>query len=346
MKFGIAYNIDYHEDIHGSTSEYLNHIIEESVRLEELGYDTVWFAEHHSSGYSFGNPAVIAGAVAARTSRIRIGIGVSLLPLHHPIKLAEEYGLVDAISNGRLDFGIGRGYMKKEYDWMGIPFEESHSRYHEAADFITQAWTSNGEPMDFHGKHFNVEGYKYFPKPCQKPHPAIYASAGGTPESFRWAAEKGFNLGTPLFVPDQDLVASNIRAYRAMLAENGFDPASREVCAITQMYCAEDSEQAVRDGSLFATNYYRFFSNLSGADNFFQTATGEEMNADGRAFFGSPDNLIPRLKKLEARMGIDLLLVEVAQGKATPEKVQSAVTLFAKEVMPEFREHAIASRAA
>ena len=71
MRFGIVYNIDYHKEVHGSTSDYLNHIIEQSVLLDELGYDTVWFAEHHSSGYSFGNPAVLAAAVAARTSRIR-----------------------------------------------------------------------------------------------------------------------------------------------------------------------------------------------------------------------------------------------------------------------------------
>jgi len=346
MRFGIAYNIDYHEEIHGSPNEYLNHIIDESVRLEELGYDTVWFAEHHSAGYSFGNPAVIAAAVASRTSRIRIGIGVSLLPLHHPIKLAEEYGLVDAISNGRLEFGIGRGYMKKEYDWMGIPFEESHSRYHEATDFITQAWMSNGEPMSFHGKHFHVDDYRYFPRPTQQPHPAIYASASATPESFRWAAEKGLNLGTALFVPDHDLVANNIQSYRNMLAEYGFDPATREVCGITQMFCAQDNDEAVRDGSLYATNYYRFFSGLSGGDHFFRTATGESMNDGDCAFFGNPDNLIPRLQRMRDRMGMDLLLMEVAQGSAAPEKVQSAVTLFAQEVLPAFREQSASARAA
>ena len=341
MRFGIVYNIDYHKEVHGSTSDYLNHIIEQSVLLDELGYDTVWFAEHHSSGYSFGNPAVLAAAVAARTSRIRIGMGVALLPLHHPITLAEEYGMVDAISNGRLEFGIGRGYMEKEYTWMGVPFAESHSRFHEATDFITRAWQSDGEPMDFHGEHFHVDGYRYFPKPVQQPHPPIYASAGGSQQSFEWAAQNGYHLGTPLFVPDQELVANNIRAYRRMLAENGFDPASREVAAITQIYCAADNEEAVRDGSLYATNYYRFFVSVSGeatqSNHFFATAQGEDMNANDQTFFGSPANLIPRLRRLEERMGIDLLLMEVAQGGAPPEKVRDAVTLFAREVMPAFR---------
>lgn len=343
MKFGVAYNIDYHEDVHGSTNAYFTHIIEECVRLEALGYDAVWFAEHHSSGYSFGNPAVLAAAVASRTSRIRLGIGVSLLPLHHPIPLAEEYGMVDAISNGRLEFGIGRGYMAKEYNWMNVPFEESHSRYHEAADFITQAWQSNGEAMSFHGKHFQVDGYRYFPKPAQQPFPPVYASAGGSIGSFQWAGEKGFNLGTPLFVPDLDEVARNIRFYRDTLAQNGHDPASREVAAITQMYCAPDQDEAVRDGSLYATNYYRFFSGLSGGDDFFKTATGEEMNAGDHTFFGNPENLIPRLCRMRDRLGIDMLLVEVAQGSAPPKKVQQAVSLFAREVMPAVRADTLAS---
>jgi alkanesulfonate monooxygenase SsuD/methylene tetrahydromethanopterin reductase-like flavin-dependent oxidoreductase (luciferase family) len=346
MRFGIAYNIDYHEEIHGSPASYFAHILDECVRLEELGYDTVWFAEHHAAGYSFGNPAVIAAAVAARTSRIRIGVGVSLLPLHHPIEIAEEYGMVDAISGGRLDFGIGRGYMEKEYRWFGIPYEESNSRYREAADFIVAAWTSNGEPMDFAGKHFQVDGYRYFPKPAKSPHPPIYASAGGSVGSFQWAGEKGLNLGTPLFLPDLDEVARNVGLYRETLAANGFDPASREVCAITQMYCAADNDEAVRDGSLYATNYYRFFSDLSGGDGFFQTARGEDMNQGDHAFFGNPENLIPRLQHMQGRMGIDLMLFEVAQGKAPPEKVQNAVTLFAKEVMPAFQTNAAASEAA
>src|SRR5579862_3959209 len=207
MRFGICYNIEYRGNVHKSPSNYYASILEQVDLLEQLGYDTVWFSEHHCGAYSFGNPAVIAAAAAVRTKRIRIGTGVSLLPLQHPIFLAEQYGLLDVLSAGRLEYGIGRGYLMHEYDWFKIPLSESHERYREAAEFVVKAWTGDGTPMNFHGTHFDIEGYTYFPKPVQRPHPPIYASAGTTLDSFRWAGQMGFNLGTALFLPDLAKVA-------------------------------------------------------------------------------------------------------------------------------------------
>jgi alkanesulfonate monooxygenase SsuD/methylene tetrahydromethanopterin reductase-like flavin-dependent oxidoreductase (luciferase family) len=344
MRFGIAYNIDYHEEIHGSPADYFEEILQQVELLEEVGFDTVWFSEHHTSGYSFGNPCVIAAAAAMRTSRIRLGIGVSLLPLHNPIALAEQYGMLDVLSRGRLEFGIGRGYSKKEYAWFKVPFEESHSRYHEATDFLIKSWTSNG-PISFHGEHFDVDDYHYFPKPVQNPFPAIYASAGGTRDSFRWAGAKGLHLGTPLFLPSLDDVADNIAYYRETLAEHGHDPASREVCAITQMYCAPTDEEAVRDGATFATNYYRFFSDLVGGQAFFSDARGEDLNRDDRVFLGSPANLVERMAAMRDRFGLDLMLMEVAQGKAPPAKVRECLRLFGTQVIPHFRDEPVPAMA-
>jgi alkanesulfonate monooxygenase SsuD/methylene tetrahydromethanopterin reductase-like flavin-dependent oxidoreductase (luciferase family) len=91
MKFGILYNIDYRSEVHGSSASYYSQILDQSQLLEELGFDSAWFGEHHYAGYSFGAPAVIATAAASRTRRLRVGTGVSLIPLHHPLRLAEEY---------------------------------------------------------------------------------------------------------------------------------------------------------------------------------------------------------------------------------------------------------------
>jgi alkanesulfonate monooxygenase SsuD/methylene tetrahydromethanopterin reductase-like flavin-dependent oxidoreductase (luciferase family) len=336
MRFGICYNIDYRPDIHGSPSSYFDRILDQVSVLEDLGYDSVWFSEHHSSGYSFGNPCVIAAAAAARTKRIRIGTGVSLLPLHHPILLAEQYGMLDVLSGGRLEYGIGRGYSQREYDWLGVPLAESHGRYREAAEFIIQAWTEPG-PMSFHGQHFNVDGYRYFPAPIQTPHPPIYASAGGTEDSFRWAGAKGFHLGAPLFVPDREALVRNIALYRRTLSEHGFDPATRELCLITQMYCAATNAEAERDGGDYATNYYRFFSKLGGRADFFEKVTGQEMNRAGGVLLGDPENLTRRIGELRDTLGVDFLLMEVAQGGAPADKVIQALELFGTQVMPGLR---------
>ena len=112
MKFGILYNTDYYPAAHQSPSNYYAQLLEQTELAEKLGFDAVWFGEHHYSGYSFGSPSLIAMAAATRTRRIRLGTGVSLIPLHHPIRLAEEYAMLDVLSGGRLEYGIGRGFLK------------------------------------------------------------------------------------------------------------------------------------------------------------------------------------------------------------------------------------------
>jgi alkanesulfonate monooxygenase SsuD/methylene tetrahydromethanopterin reductase-like flavin-dependent oxidoreductase (luciferase family) len=345
MRFGICYNIEYREHVHKNPSNYYGNILEQVDLLDRLGYDTVWFSEHHSGAYSFGNPAVIAAAAAARTKRIRIGTGVSLLPLQHPIFLAEQYGLLDVLSAGRLEYGIGRGYLMHEYDWFKIPLSESHERYREAAEFIVKAWAGDGSPMSFHGKHFDVEGYAYFPKPVQRPYPPIYASAGGTLDSFRWAGEMGFNLGTALFLPDLAKVAEDIKVYRTALKEHGHDPSTREIMAITQMYCAADPEEALNDGRQYAENYYRFFAELmdQGKKNdgkvssFYAKTDVLKMNEQNQLLLGDPPNLRSRIAYLRDLMGLDLILMEVAQGGAPHDKICQALELFATQVIPHFR---------
>jgi alkanesulfonate monooxygenase SsuD/methylene tetrahydromethanopterin reductase-like flavin-dependent oxidoreductase (luciferase family) len=337
MRFGICYNVEYRKDVHKSPSHYIGQILEQVEVLEHVGFDSVWFSEHHCAGYSFGNPSVIAATAAARTKRIKIGTGVSLLPLHHPIFLAEQYGLLDVLCDGRLEYGIGRGYLMHEYDWLNIPRSESHERYREAADFIVKAWNSEG-PMTFHGKHFNVDGYTYFPKPIQQPVP-IYASAGGTQDSFRWAGEKGFNLGTALFLPNLDKVAEDIALYRKSLVEHGHDPSTREVMAITQMYCAADHSEALADGRRYAENYYRFFANLSGASpnnpihEYYSKADVLAMNDRNQVLLGDPADLSKRIAMLRDSLGLNFLLMEVAQGGAPHEKICRTLELFGKKVM-------------
>jgi alkanesulfonate monooxygenase SsuD/methylene tetrahydromethanopterin reductase-like flavin-dependent oxidoreductase (luciferase family) len=339
VRLGICYNIDYHPEVHGTAAEYFETILRQVELLDALGYDTVWFSEHHCAAYSFGNPCVIAAAAAQRTKRIRIGTGVSLTPLQHPIFLAEQFGMLDVLSGGRLEYGVGRGYLLQEYDWLKIPIEESHGRYREAIEFIIKAWTADG-PIRFDGQHFQVDGYTYFPPPIQKPFPPIYASASGTRDSFAWAGRHGLHLGTALFLPNIQPIIEGVALYRRTLAEHGFDPATREVSGITQMYCAPTKAEAVRDGGAYATNYYRFFHALNKqarvgtVPEAFAELRGEDLDGENRVLLGDPDDLIPRILGLRDTFGLDLLLMEVAQGQAPPDKVFQALELFGREVLP------------
>jgi alkanesulfonate monooxygenase SsuD/methylene tetrahydromethanopterin reductase-like flavin-dependent oxidoreductase (luciferase family) len=343
VKFGVLYNIDYQPGVHGSPSSYYEQILEQSELLEELGYDAVWFGEHHYSGYSFGNPAMIALAAASRTKRLRLGTGVSLIPLHHPLRLAEEYAMLDVLSAGRLDYGVGRGFLSYAYDLFNIDMAQSHERYHEGVELIIKAWTAEG-PFSFDGRFWNLRDYEFFPKPVQKPHPPIFAAGAGTPASFSWAGNRGLNLCTALFGPDKTLLMKGLKSYRETLSSNGYNPAQRTITTVTQMYCGETKAEALRHGGRYTLNYYKFFAGLdsrgsqpSGARALAQ-ARIEDLDAANLVLLGDPDDLTRRITDVRDSFGIDLLLFEVAQGGASAQEVQRSLRLFAENVMPNFKQ--------
>ena len=351
MKFGILYNVEYHPEIHGSPSRYYGHILDQIQLEEELGYDSVWFGEHHYAGYSFGSPAVIAMAAAARTKRIRLGTGVSLIPLHNPIRLAEEYAMLDVLSQGRLEYGIGRGFLKYAHDIFGIDEDENVVRYREGADLIVKAWTADG-PFSYQGKFWNLDDYTFFPQPLQQPHPPIYASGAVTPDSYRWAGSKGLHLATAFFIPDQERVRNGIRLYHEALREAGYSPAERDVAGVYQLYCGESNEEAHRHGGEYVLNYYKFFGALDqrtphtsrtfahyqgGVSRLFGPVTYDDLDKRNLILIGDPENLIARIRWAQEFYGTNYLLLEVAQGGMPPQRVVASLERFAKYVMPAFR---------
>ncbi|MEA3216806.1 MAG: hypothetical protein QOJ19_2962 [Acidimicrobiia bacterium] len=353
MRFGVLYNIDYHEEIHGSASRYYGDILDQIVALEELGYDSVWFGEHHYAQYSFGSPAVMAMAAAARTSRIRLGTGISLVPLHHPLRLAEEYAMVDVLSGGRLEYGIGRGFLKTAYDLFGIETEESTRRFREGAEVIQAAWNAAGKPFDTDGEFWSLRGAECFPPPLQQPHPPIYASGAATLDSYIWAGTRGLNLATAFFIPKPDFVRDAIARYRSALADAGHDPASREVLGVIQMYCAENEQEAAGRGWTFTQNYLRFFAGLDARnphqaaayEQYHQRASGRSMadltyerfDQSNLSLIGDVERVITKLRWVQDFYAPDGLLLEVAQGAMPSNEVIPVCERFARHVMPLFR---------
>jgi alkanesulfonate monooxygenase SsuD/methylene tetrahydromethanopterin reductase-like flavin-dependent oxidoreductase (luciferase family) len=141
---------------------------------DELGFDTVWLGElHFSRTFSIlADPLMVLAAAAQRTNRIRLGTAVTLLPLHNPVKIAEEAATVDILSDGRLELGVGRGTAPLHYEGYGIPQEESRERFEEALDFILKAWTN--DIFSYEGKHFRAHDLSVVPRPPLPParHPA------------------------------------------------------------------------------------------------------------------------------------------------------------------------------
>lgn len=350
MKFGLLYIPDYTPERYQSASHYYGEMMEQIQCEEELGFDGVFFAEHYVGGYAFPSPPVFAAAVAQRTRRIRLGTGVTLLPLSNPIRTAEEYAMLDVLSDGRLDFGIGRGVLKAEYELFDINEAESHGRYHEAVEIIRQAWTQDAVTYD--GKYHKIRNVKALPKPVQQPHPPIWSACAVTPESFTFAGEKGFNpMIVPFAYPRHQDLQEKMEYYWTALKAAGHDPKSREVLGVYHLYVADSDEEAhaLAKGHFF--NYWKFFSALDsesfnsadykeykgGLSKLFGNSTYEDLDKGDCVIFGTPERCIQRLKRAADDFGLTYPIFEVNFGGFPHKETLRSLEKFAKYVMPAFR---------
>jgi alkanesulfonate monooxygenase SsuD/methylene tetrahydromethanopterin reductase-like flavin-dependent oxidoreductase (luciferase family) len=194
--------------------------------MDRTGYDAVWLAEHHFSSFSVCPSVHMMGTLAAaRTRRLRIGTAVSLAPFYHPLRLAEEVALLDVLSDGRVNWGAGRGFARVEFAAFGVPPEESASRFREAVEIVLQAWTE--ERLTFTGQHFHFEDLELLPKPVQRPHPPVWMAASSE-GAIEWAASRGFSI---LMDPHSSApeIGAKRRFYAEKLAAGGFSEAGRDI---------------------------------------------------------------------------------------------------------------------
>src|SRR5499427_5221679 len=182
---------------------------------DTLGFDTAWLGEiHFSRSFSIlADPLMVLAAAAQRTDRIRLGTAVTLLPLHNPIKIAEEAATADMLSDGRLEFGVGRG-VAYQYPAYGIPLEESRERFEEALDFIVQAWTN--EPLFFEGKYFRARDLSVVPKPLQSPHPPVRVAAN-SPDTFPFSGRRKLPIFASPLINPPDKLKEGLGVYRDTL---------------------------------------------------------------------------------------------------------------------------------
>ena len=223
--------------------------------MDRTGYDAVWLAEHHFTTYSVC-PSVhlMALEAAHRTQRLRIGTAVSLAALYHPLRLAEELALLDVLTDGRLNWGAGRGFEPAEFKAFGVPLDETAPRFREAVEVVLQAWTT--ERLTFHGKFWDFDAVEVLPKPAQQPHPPTWVAATST-EAVSWAA----SMGHPILM-DPHASFAEIRVkydhYLADLAANGF--AAPDDTPMARLVAVADTdaeaENAARAGAAWTIGAY------------------------------------------------------------------------------------------
>lgn len=334
MKFGLFGGATSHgSDIAIDSGQDYRRYIDYICEAEQLGFHSVFMVEHHFTGFNQVSASLTFLAyLAARTSKIRLGTGVTVLPWHNPVLLAEQAATVDMLSNGRLDFGIGRGYRYSEFSGFCIPMSEAEERYNEALEVIRKAWTSPGR-FSHHGKRWNYEDVVIEPAPTQTPHPPLWVGAGNL-DVIRTVAREGIKvlldqLSTP------EVCGQRLNAYREAVEAQGrsFDPMN--VGLTRGLHLAMNPREREHQHTLraqFLEHVRRLTINpVAASGSLAAAATGTSFHetTENTTLIGTPEEIIGRLKVLETQ-GIEYVLLMDLEGSL------SSLRTFAREIMPEF----------
>jgi alkanesulfonate monooxygenase SsuD/methylene tetrahydromethanopterin reductase-like flavin-dependent oxidoreductase (luciferase family) len=321
--------------------------LEQMLAAEPLGYQSVWIAEHHFNDYGLcPSPPVLASFVAARTRRLRLGMGVSLLPLHHPVDLAEELAVLDVVSDGRLDVGIGRGGTLQDYQTFQSDRDDSRARVEEGVGLMQRAWS--GEPFDFAGRFHSADRLHVRPRPVQRPHPPLYIAANSE-DSVRSAARLGLPVLSSFFVPIEELQRRH-RLYRELSRAEGrseveIDALERQGWGMRVVHVAPDRDEALRATEAPFMGYQRKMSVLrseatggtvpgSFDRRLLRLRSFREYLADGWALIGTADEVRDGLQKyLDATGYQQVLLLMALPGLETSLALRS-MRLFAEQIAP------------
>jgi alkanesulfonate monooxygenase SsuD/methylene tetrahydromethanopterin reductase-like flavin-dependent oxidoreductase (luciferase family) len=312
-------------------------ILEQTVRCEELGFDTAVLAERHfrHAPLLYPSPLPIGAAIAARTERIRIGTAGRILSLDHPIHVAEDAATLDVLSDGRLDFGVTRASLDTEaHVAFGSPHEESRRRFAEALEIIRLAWSEDS--FSYRGEHFTVPEVSVFPKPLQRPHPPLYVVAV-SPERLAFACREGINayIGAIRNVAE---LAETAEAYRRGLTDAGHDPAAKTLSVNRFIYVSDDDERARREfeaplRELMHERAPDLKAALVAKYGSVDELTFERMRTDF-CVCGGPETVARRLREVLEATRSDYLLATLNFATLDHELCLRSMEMFAAEVMP------------
>jgi alkanesulfonate monooxygenase SsuD/methylene tetrahydromethanopterin reductase-like flavin-dependent oxidoreductase (luciferase family) len=301
-----------------------------NVEAEALGYHSSFSVEHHFTGWNQVSATLtLLACLAMKTTTLRLGTAVMVLPWHNPVLLAEQAATLDLISGGRLDFGIGKGYRHNEFKGFGIPQEEAEARFEEAIEVIMRSWTSRTR-FSHHGRYWQFEDIVVEPPTAQRPHPPFWVAAASAP-SIRRAAARGFNLILDQYA-GQGAIGERIALYRSEREANGyaFDP--MQVTVARQLYVAKDKadkEAALARQAKYTQRTVAVSRAPDGSPGSHVLAyAGTAGATEANALYGTPDEVCGMLDTLN-KAGVEYVLLTISGGKEQLRR-------FAREIMPAF----------
>jgi alkanesulfonate monooxygenase SsuD/methylene tetrahydromethanopterin reductase-like flavin-dependent oxidoreductase (luciferase family) len=331
MRFGLLCSAQAGgEDLPPETGQGFRDYLDFNVEAEELGFHSSFLVEHHFTGWNqVSATLMLLSCLAMRTTTLRLGSAVITLPWHNPVLLAEEAATLDLISEGRLDFGIGKGYRHSEFKGFQVPQEEAEARFEEAVEVITRSWTERSR-FSHHGRFWRFEDIVVEPPPTQRPHPPLWMAAG-SPASIRRAATGGFNLILDQYASTEQ-IRERLGLYRSEREGHGrpFDPMG--VAVARQLYVASDrrdAEAALARQADYTRRTVDASRSPGRTGGSHVLAYADEGGAtEEHALFGTAEEIRPRLAAL-SDAGVEYVLLTVHGGKEQLRR-------FAKEVMPTF----------
>jgi alkanesulfonate monooxygenase SsuD/methylene tetrahydromethanopterin reductase-like flavin-dependent oxidoreductase (luciferase family) len=333
-----------------SDGEAFDEAMEQVDAAEQLGLDVMWLAELHFEPRRsvLSAPLSIASAIAARTRRIKIGIAVQVLPLCHPLRLAEEAATVDQLSHGRLIFGVGRSGVAQTYEAYGVSYAESRDRFREILDIVEQAWTKPS--FSYEGKYHRFTDVAVVPKPYQKPTPPIRIAAS-TPDTFPAIGRRGLPIFASVRHTSWSDLPKQIQTYHEAWEAAGH-PGRGQVFVSAPTYLAETEERARAEPKDSIMHFYHEQANLlEGAARLVDPETAArrmrrvdqlrsmryEDGLQNHALVGTPSTVAEKLSALQQEIGLSGILAELNCGGLIPhQQVLTAMQLLCEEVKSRF----------
>jgi len=295
--------------------------VERNIEAEALGYISTFLVEHHFTGFGQVSASLnLLTWIGARTTTLRLGTAVLVLPWHNPVLLAEQVATLDLLSGGRVDFGIGKGYRYNEFAGFCVPMEEAEARFDECVEVMTKAWTSD-TPWSHRGTYWQFEDVVVEPPTAQKLHPPVWMGAG-SPASIKKVAAQGYNLLLGQYA-SLEQVSEGITLFKAEVEAQGrtFDPMSVGVTrSMNVLMTAAEYEKAIETRRAARLRTQR----LAQRPNFKDTREA----AEGGTLYGTPDEIAVKLQALHD-VGADYVLLNSPGGLPS-------LRCFAQEVMPAF----------
>ncbi|MFI1801106.1 LLM class flavin-dependent oxidoreductase [Streptomyces sp. NPDC020379] len=350
MRHGISLLPDCRRD-RRSAADYYRDVLALTRFADRAGIDYVKMTEHYLGEYGgyCPSPLTFLAAAAAQTTDIRLMTGATLPAFHHPIQLAAHISMVDALSEGRLDVGLGRAWLPYEFEALGVPIDESRPRFEATTRAMLRLWTEENVTEDT--PFFSYRDATSLPPVTQSPHPPLWGAAVRSPESFTWLGEHGLGVMLALAPLKKDVGVSRyvINLYRDAFTPGDGGHAAPRIALSTPLYVARTDDEAYRAAEPLYREYMAVWSEAAAS---WKTTTSDQyagydqmgaharhltdfdVRRHGTAVIGSPGTVAERILALREEYGVDTFLWQVDFGGQNLDQMQASLRLYVDEVLP------------